>query len=292
MHGAGNDYVYVNCFSEKLPIAPEPLARFLADRHFGVGGDGMVLVIPSEQADAGMRMFNADGSESEMCGNAIRCVGKLLYDNGISRKNSMRIETGKGVLTVDRLADDMYRVDMGEPVFEPANIPTTLQATRDGRVIEAPLAVAGRNVAVTCLSMGNPHAVVFVDQLSDVWVFEVGPKMEVAPEFPNRVNAEFAEVLSPSSIRMRVWERGTGETFACGTGACATLVAGVLTGRTGRRAELLLRGGVLDIEWREEDNHVFMTGNAVEVFRGDMDIPDDLAPGILEISGGDSNALV
>ncbi len=270
MHGAGNDYVYVNCFEENLPDDPAGLARRIADRHFGVGGDGLILIRPSEVADARMQMFNADGSEAEMCGNGVRCVAKYVYDHGIKRSDSLRIETGNGVLSLEVEVVDgrvcRVRVDMGEPILEAAKIPTTLPGDP---VVSAPLAVAGRELAVTCVSMGNPHAITYVDRLDDGWVLGVGPKMEVDPHFPRRVNAEFVEVLSPSELRMRVWERGSGETLACGTGASAVCVAGVLTGRTERRVLAHLPGGDLELEWSDADNRVYMTGPAVEVFQGE-----------------------
>ncbi len=270
MHGAGNDYIYINCFEESLPDRPEELARRMSDRHFGVGGDGLVLISHSEIADARMRMFNADGSESEMCGNAIRCVAKFIYDRDISRRNPMTIETGAGPLTLDLFTTgdqvDRVRVDMGEPILTAEQIPTTFSGEQ---VVDAELAVGGKSLRVTCVSMGNPHCVVFVDQPTDDWVLGVGPQIEVDPHFPNRVNAEFVQVLSRSEVRQRTWERGSGETLACGTGACAVCVAGVLTGRTDRQIVVHLPGGDLEIEWNEADNHVYKTGPAVEVFSGD-----------------------
>lgn len=274
MHGAGNDYVYVNCFEEPLPSDPAALAQKIADRHFGAGGDGLILICPSTKADARMRMFNADGSESEMCGNGVRCVAKYVYDHGISRSKTLKIETGRGVLSLDlEIAGDKVqrvRVDMGEPILEPAKIPTTLPGdpSRPGNpVVNASLNIAGRELQVTCVSMGNPHCITYVDRLSDDWVLGVGPKVEVHPCFPKRVNAEFIEILSPTEIRMRVWERGSGETLACGTGASAVCVAGVLTGRTSRKILVHLPGGDLELHWAE-NNHVYMTGPAVEVFTG------------------------
>ena len=268
MHGIGNDYVYVNCFEEPFPADPASLARQIADRHFGVGGDGLILICPSTVADARMRMYNADGSESEMCGNGIRCVAKYVYDRGIQRRPQLRIETGRGVLTLDlEVVQDRVqrvRVDMGEPILDAARIPTTFA---NSPVVNAELPVAGHTLPVTCVSMGNPHCVTFVDRLSDEWVLGVGPQIEVDPHFPRRVNAEFVEVLSPSEVRMRVWERGSGETLACGTGASAVCVAGVLAGRTDRRILAHLPGGDLELEWAE-NNHVYKTGPAVEVFEG------------------------
>ncbi|MBN1908422.1 MAG: diaminopimelate epimerase [Pirellulales bacterium] len=276
MQGAGNDYIYVNAFEETLPDDLPELARRVSDRHFGIGADGLILIGPSEAADARMRMFNADGSESEMCGNGIRCVAKYVHDHGIARKTRLTIETGAGVLTLDlEVADgraERVRVDMGEPILEATRIPTTLAGDP---VVNVPMTAADRAFRVTCVSMGNPHCVTFVKQLSDEWVLGVGPKVETDPHFPNRVNAEFVEVLSPTEIRMRVWERGSGETLACGTGACAVCVAGVLAGRTERTILAHLPGGDLELTWSETDNHVFMTGPAVEVFSGDWPLETD-----------------
>lgn len=274
MHGAGNDYVYVNCFEEAFPEHPDELARRIADRHFGVGGDGLILICPSPVADARMRMFNADGSEAEMCGNGVRCVAKYVYDHGISRNKTLKIETGRGVLSLDLEVVDgrarRVRVDMGEPILEPALIPTTLAGdpSRPGHpVVNAKLNAGGQELEVTCVSMGNPHCITFVDEVNDAWVLGVGPEVEVDPHFPKRVNAEFVQVYSPEEIRMRVWERGSGETLACGTGASAVCVAGVLTGRTARKILAHLPGGDLELHWAE-NNHVYMTGPAVEVFSG------------------------
>lgn len=279
MHGAGNDYVYVNCFEEALPEHPDELARRIADRHFGVGGDGLILICPSSVADARMRMFNADGSEAEMCGNGVRCVAKYVYDHGIARNKTLKIETGRGVLSLDlEIVDDRarrVRVDMGEPILEPAKIPTTLPGDRSRSgtpVVNATLNACGRELEVTCVSMGNPHCITFVDEVTDEWVLGIGPEVEVDPHFPNRVNAEFVQVYSPEEIRMRVWERGSGETLACGTGASAVCVAGVLTGRTGRQILAHLPGGDLELHWAE-NNHVYLTGPAVEVFSGEWHEP-------------------
>ena len=269
MHGAGNDYIYLDGFAQAPPDDPAALAVRIADRHFGVGGDGLILILPSEKADARMRMFNADGSEAEMCGNGIRCVAKYIYDHGIARRPTLQIETGAGILSLDLSIEEgrvaKARVDMGRPVLEAARIPTTLPGDP---VVDAELAAGGRALRVTCLSMGNPHCVTFVDRLGDEWVLGVGPAVERAAEFPQRVNAEFVQVLSPREIRMRVWERGSGETLACGTGAAAVCVAGVLGGRTERTIVAHLPGGDLEIEWGGDD-HVYLTGPAEEVFSGD-----------------------
>jgi len=268
--GIGNDYVYVDCVRQAMPRDPAGLARKISDRHFGVGSDGLILICPSERADARMRMFNADGSESEMCGNGVRCVAKFVHDHGIARKPVLTIETGRGVLTLELFLAggkvDRVRVDMGEPILTAEKIPTRLPGDPP---IDAFLDVDGVTYQVTCASMGNPHCVTFVDAITDYHVHEVGPKVETHTLFPRRTNVEFVRVISPDEVEMRVWERGSGETLACGTGACAVCVAGVLTGRTRRKVTIHLRGGDLDLEWDEASNHVFKTGPAVEVFSGE-----------------------
>jgi diaminopimelate epimerase len=270
MHGAGNDYVYVDCFAQRLPDRLPELARQISDRRFGVGGDGLILIRPSDVADARMQMFNADGSEAEMCGNGIRCVAKYVYDHGICRQRELRIETGAGVLEIEvEVQGDKViraRVDMGEPILEAAKIPTRLSGDP---VVNQPLDVEGVTLPVTCVSMGNPHCVTFVDEATDELVLGLGPRIETDARFPARVNVEFIEVLSKSEVKQRTWERGSGETWACGTGASAVCVAGVLTGQTDRRILNHLRGGDLELEWNEQDNHVYMTGPAAEVFSGD-----------------------
>lgn len=270
MHGAGNDYVYVNCFDEPIPADIPPLAVSMADRHTGVGGDGLILICPSEIADARMRMFNADGSEAEMCGNGLRCVAKYAYDHGICRQDKLAIETGAGVLSVDLEAAqgvvDRVRVNMGEPILEAAKIPTTLVGNP---VADAKIEIADRTLNATCVSMGNPHCVIYVEEATDELVLGLGPQIETSPYFPARVNVEFIEVISPTEVRQRTWERGSGETLACGTGASAVCVAGVLTGQTQRRILNHLRGGDLELEWNETDNCVYMTGPATEVFTGE-----------------------
>lgn len=275
MHGAGNDYVYVDCFSQAAPGDPAEVARRVSDRHFGVGGDGLVLILPSEAADARMRMFNADGSEAEMCGNAVRCVAKYVYDHGLARKPTLKVETGRGVLSLDlEVAGgrvERVRVDMGEPILPADQIPTTLPGNErlpGCPVVDAELSIGGRKLKVTCVSMGNPHCVTYVPKLSDYWVLRIGPKVETDPHFSRRVNAEFVEVISRAEARMRVWERGSGETMACGTGASAVCVAGAISDRTDRKVLVHLRGGDLELHWAE-DNHVYMTGPAVEVFSGE-----------------------
>ena len=276
MHGAGNDYVYVDLFHETLPEEPKTLAPKISDRHFGVGADGLILIAPSENPNASARMimYNADGSMSEMCGNGVRCVAKYVYDSGLAASERFFIETGAGLLEMRCEIENgkavRVRVDMGEPILTPEKIPTTLLSSGKsaaGPVVDEPLACGGRTFGVTCVSMGNPHCVTFVDEPTDEWVLGIGPLVETDTHFPRRVNAEFAQILSNDEIRLRVWERGTGETLACGTGTCATLVAAALSGRCGRKALVHLPGGDLKIEWAE-NNHVFMTGEAVEVFRG------------------------
>ncbi|MCS6864768.1 MAG: diaminopimelate epimerase [Gemmataceae bacterium] len=275
MHGLGNDYVYVDCIRQRPPADPAALARRISDRHFGVGSDGLILIGPSERADARMRMFNADGSESEMCGNGIRCVAKFVYDHGIATKPRLTIETGRGVLTLDVEVQDgkvsRVRVNMGEPILEAAKIPTTLPGDPPRNAL---LVVGGREFAVTCVSMGNPHAVLYVgDEFFRTddrdWVAEFGPKIEHHEAFPRRVNVHFVKVHSPTEVTLRTWERGSGMTLACGTGACAVCVAGVLTGRTQRKILAHLPGGDLELEWSAADNCVYKTGPATEVFTGE-----------------------
>jgi diaminopimelate epimerase len=269
MHGAGNDYVYVNCFDETPPADLAALAVAVSDRHKGIGSDGLILIRPSSAADARMQMFNADGSEAEMCGNGVRCVAKYLYDHNVARKETLRIETGRGVLVLKVLTSggkvDRVRVGMGQPILKSAEIPTRLSG--DPPVL-VPLDVAGRELRVTCVSMGNPHCVTFVDEIVDDLVLRIGPQIERHPAFPKRVNAEFVKVLSRTETVLRVWERGSGETQACGTGACAAAVAGVLAGLTDRKILTHLPGGDLELEWTSS-GEVEMTGPAVEVFEGE-----------------------
>jgi diaminopimelate epimerase len=269
MHGAGNDYIYVDCFAQPAPHHPADLAIRMSDRHKGIGGDGLVLIGPSERGDARMRMFNADGSESEMCGNAIRCVAKYLCDHGLVRKSELNIETGRGVLTLQVFSEKgkvtQARVNMGRPILESQQIPTLLPGDPP---VKAHLEIGGHTLSVTCVSMGNPHCVTFVDQVNDALVLGIGPQVERHPLFPRRVNAEFVRVISPREVEMRVWERGSGETQACGTGASAVCVAGVLNGLTERTITAHLPGGDLTLEWSDA-GEVYMTGPAVEVFSGD-----------------------
>lgn len=272
MQGAGNDYVYINGFEETV-ADPSQLARKISDRHFGVGSDGLVLVLPSKAADVRMRMFNADGSEAEMCGNASRCVAKFAYEHGLVKKGDMLLETGAGIKPVRLVFKDGVvtgaTVDMGEPVLEADKIPVLLDCNADRACIASKMTVDGKEYAVTAVSMGNPHAVIVVNNPAELDLPRLGPKFENHSLFPKRINTEFVEILSRHSIRMRVWERGAGETLACGTGACAALVACVLNGLVERKAEVHLTGGVLEIEWNETDNHVYMTGAADTVFTGE-----------------------
>lgn len=282
MQGAGNDYVYVNCFQEPTPDEPAELAREISDRHFGVGADGLILICPSKIADARMRMFNADGSESEMCGNGVRCVAKYVYDHAIARKPMLAIETGRGVLALDLSVEDgrvtRVRVDMGEPILEASRIPVALAAQR---AVDAPLTdeiaaavagfreAAGLDARMTCVSMGNPHVVFYCRDVQRVPLETVGPVIERAAVFPQRVNVHFVQPHAPGEVTMRTWERGSGITLACGTGASAVCVAGVLTRRGERKILAHLPGGDLELEFNEANNHVYMTGPAVEVFTGD-----------------------
>ena len=271
MHGAGNDYVYVNGFD--LQIADPPaLARALSPRRKGIGSDGLILIQPSSVAAVRMEMYNADGSRGEMCGNGIRCVGKYAWEHGLARENPMRVETDAGIKMLELEVSDgevrSVNVDMGEPILDPARIP----AHFDGpTAIDAPLEVDGEIHRVTCVSMGNPHCVLFVADVGALDLEAIGPSFEHHARFPKRTNTEFVQVLSPREVKMRVWERGSGETAACGTGACAVAVGAALTGRTDRRVRVHLLGGDLDIEWRA-DGHVAMRGEAVEVFTGEIEI--------------------
>ena len=275
MHGAGNDYVYIEGFTQSLPKDLERLAVELSHRRFGIGGDGVILILPSDRADARMRMFNADGSESEMCGNGIRCVAKFVHDSGIARKPKLAIETGAGVLSLDLNTTsgvvDQVTVDMGEPRLLASQIPTTL-GTSDQPVINHKLEYKGHTLFGTCDSMGNPHCVIFVPEITDELVLGIGPLIENDNRFPKRTNVEFVEILARGEVRQRTWERGSGETWACGTGASAVCVAGVLTERTDRTILYHLTGGDLTLRCDESSKHVFMTGPAVEVFQGRVKI--------------------
>ena len=271
MHGCGNDYVYVNCFEEEVKD-PVSLSIAISDRHFGVGGDGLVLICPSDRADAKMRMFNADGSEGKMCGNAIRCVGKYLYDHGIVRKTTVTIETLSGIKTLELFLKDgkvdSAQVNMGPAILIPSEIPVNLPGER---AVAVPVKIAGEEHTITCVSMGNPHCIVFGGDPYELDLPKIGPLFENDPLFPERVNTEFIEVLDDHTLNMRVWERGSGETWACGTGACAATVAAVLNGfcKKGKDISVRLRGGELTIRYTDEA--VFMTGKATEVFHGEWD---------------------
>lgn len=272
MHGTGNDYIYVDYFKEKVEN-PEILATKICDRHKGIGADGLVLIMPSDTCDFRMRMFNRDGSEAQMCGNASRCVGKYVYDSGYTQKQTIALETKAGVKMLDLFPVngkvETVKVDMGEPVVRAQEVPVRWpEETLINRVID----FEPEKYALTCVSMGNPHAVVFTENIAGLELEKIGRKIENHPMFPEKVNVEFVEILSPTQARMRVWERGSGETQACGTGACAVLVAGVLNKKLERKALISLLGGNLDIEWNETNNRVYMTGDAVEVFEGKIEI--------------------
>jgi diaminopimelate epimerase len=268
MQGIGNDYIYVDGFQETIKD-PEALAVRMSDRHFGVGGDGLILILPSASADARMRIFNADGSEAQMCGNGIRCLAKYVYESGIARKPQLTVETLAGNLRLQLLTAngtvERVRVNMGMPRLRRQDIPMLGEGER---VLRETLTVADRQFDVTCVSMGNPHCVIYVDDVATFPVGHYGPLLEHHRQFPQRTNVEWIEWLNRSEIRQRTWERGSGETLACGTGACAASVASVLNGKTDRAVTVRLLGGNLEIEWADDD-HVYMTGPAVEVFRGE-----------------------
>ncbi len=268
MEGCGNDYIYINCFQEQV-TDPGELAISMSERHFGVGSDGLVLIMPCEEADFRMRMFNADGSEGEMCGNAIRCVGKYVYDRDLTKHTKVSVCTLAGIKYLElHIVDgvvDTVTVDMGEPVLEAEKIPVKSQKHP---VLRESLTILDREFPFTCVSMGNPHGVTFVADTDSFEVEKYGRIVEVHPIFPNKVNAEFAQIIDKTHIKMRVWERGSGETMACGTGACATLVASALNGFSEREADVILLGGTLHIKWDEKNNHVYMTGPARFSFDG------------------------
>ena len=270
MHGAGNDYIYMNGFAQKIEN-PSELAVRLSDRHFGIGSDGLVLILPSDTCDFRMQMFNSDGSEAEMCGNASRCVGKYVYDNGLTDKKKITLETKAGVKYITLLDGDAtarkVTVDMGEPILAPTLIPVQVA---EEPVLDYPLDVDGKIWKISCVSMGNPHAVIFMQGIKDLDLPVLGPKFEMHPIFPRKTNTEFIEVVDRNTLNMRVWERGAGETLACGTGACAAAVAAVLNGHCDRNVTIHLLGGDLKIEWDALNNHVYMTGEAVTVFDGEL----------------------
>lgn len=273
MHGAGNDYIYVD--TQRYPIEhPETLAIKWSAPHTGIGSDGLVLIGSSEKGDFSMRIFNADGSEAKMCGNASRCIGKYLYEHGLTHKQEIRLETLSGIKILQLHVKDgsvnSVTVDMGKPADEPVDY--------DGQgakpMKERPIVAGGKQWIGTTVSMGNPHLVIFVEDLNEIDIEDAGPKLENHPLFPGRINVEFAQILEDGKIRMRVWERGSGITQACGTGACATAVAACITGRCGTKSDIIMDGGTLTIEWNQENRHVLMTGEATQVFEGEINIED------------------
>ena len=270
MHGIGNDYVYVNCFKEEIKN-PSELARFVSNRNFGVGSDGLILIRPSEKADFQMDMYNSDGSQAEMCGNGIRCVGKYVYDYGLTDKTQITIDTLAGIKYLDLTVEDgkvsKIRVNMGEPILTPEQIPVI---SKKNPAVNIPIEVKGKEYHMTCVSMGNPHAIVFMDHVKDLDIEVIGPHFDNHTCFPKRTNTEFVEVLDRNTVNMRVWERGAGETLACGTGACATAVACVLNDKTEDHITVHLLGGDLEIEWDKESNQIYMTGPATTVFDGEL----------------------
>ncbi len=270
MHGLGNDYVYIDAINQKIENESS-LAKFVSNRHFGIGSDGLILICKSEIADFKMRMFNSDGSEAEMCGNGIRCVGKFVYDKGLTNKTTVKIETLAGIKTLILNTKDgkvdTARVDMGEPILEAEKIPVI---STEKPVKNLELEAENKKFKFTCVSMGNPHAITIVENTKEFDVEKYGKVLEIDKAFPKKANIEFAQIIDRQNINMRVWERGAGETLACGTGACATAVACNLNGLTDRKVNIELLGGTLNIEWNETDNHVYMTGPAVTVFDGEL----------------------
>lgn len=272
MHGISNDYIYINGATETIDNLSEVAVK-LSDRHTGIGSDGIVMILPSKICDFKMRMFNSDGSEAEMCGNASRCVGKYVFDKGLTKKTNISLETLAGKKTLNlHVVDgkvDMVTVDMGEPILRGTDIPTIFDLPT---VLRQPIEVSGKKILTTCVSMGNPHSVVYVDDVDSLDLEKIGPSYESHPAFPHKTNTEFVEIISRNEVKMRVWERGAGETMACGTGACAVAVASVLNGFTDRDVRVKLRGGDLQIKWDDDDNHVYMTGPATTVYEGDVEI--------------------
>ena len=271
MHGLGNDYVYMDAINQNIEKRAE-LAKFVSDRHFGIGSDGLILICPSEVADFKMQMFNSDGSEAEMCGNGIRCVGKFVYDKGLTNKTTISIETLAGIKVLEMQEEQgkikLVKVDMGEPILEPERIPVK---SNEYPVKNLELKAADKEFNFTCVSMGNPHAITFIKE--DVNTFDIckyGKILECDEAFPNRANIEFVNILDEKTLKMRVWERGAGETLACGTGACGVAVAAILNNYTQRKVTVKLLGGDLEIDWNKEDNHVYMTGPATTVFEGQL----------------------
>jgi diaminopimelate epimerase len=272
MHGAGNDYVYIDCFKEKVDN-PEELAVKVSDRHKGIGADGLVLIMPSDSCDFRMRIFNLDGSEAQMCGNATRCIGKYVYDIGYTQKQTITLETKSGIKILELFPENgkvkKVKVDMGEPILIAEKIPVRWKGEK---LINQTIDFESEKYALTSVSMGNPHAVIFTNDVDLLNMEKIGRKIENHPMFPERTNVEFVEILSSTHAKMRVWERGSGETQACGTGACAVLVASVLNEKLGRKATISLLGGDLELEWNENNNRVYMTGEAVKVFEGNYEL--------------------
>ena len=277
MHGIGNDYVYVNCFEESVKN-PAEVSKFVSDRHFGIGSDGLILISPSAIADFRMNIYNADGSQAEMCGNGIRCVAKYVYDYGLTDKTEISVETLAGIkylrLQVENGKVASVEVNMGAPILEPKEIPV---AVEESPVVNVPVEVKGKIYHMTCVSMGNPHAIIFMNNVKDLDIAALGPYFENHTVFPKRTNTEFVEVLDRNTVNMRVWERGSDETLACGTGACATTVACILNDKTENEVTVHLLGGDLKIRWDREANQVYMTGPATVVFDGEITLPDGIA---------------
>lgn len=275
MHGAGNDYVYVDCTKTELEN-PGKVSEFVSDRHFGIGSDGLILIKNSDKADFFMEMYNADGSQGKMCGNGIRCVGKFVYDNGLTDKTMVTIDTLSGIKILELNIEDgkvkTAKVNMGAPILKPEEVPVVIEGFEGDKVLAYPIALNGKEYQITCVSMGNPHAIVYRNGIKDMKIEEIGPLFENHKIFPERVNTEFIEVIDRKNLNMRVWERGSGETLACGTGACASLVATVLNGLCDETATLHLLGGDLKITWDREVNTVFMEGPAETVFTGEIDL--------------------
>lgn len=276
MHGCGNDYIYIDGARERIPAEQKPeLVRRLSDRHFGIGGDGVIFINPSDQADFEMEMYNMDGTRAEMCGNGIRCVAKYVYDKGLTDQTQISVISAGRIKYLDLHVENgrvsTVKVNMGEPILKACEIPV-LAEDEKGEVIAEPIEIEGEAYRMTCVSMGNPHAVVFVEDVQDFPLEQVGPGLEKHPRFPKRVNAEFVKILDEETIEMRVWERGTGETLACGTGACAAAVACSLNGLTKDTVTVKLLGGTLQIQWDKAENRVYMTGPATTVFEGEIEI--------------------
>lgn len=276
MHGIGNDYIYVNCLEETVEH-PQKLAKFVSDRHFGIGSDGLILIKPSDTADFEMAMYNADGSRGEMCGNAIRCVAKYVYDHGMTDKTDISIETLAGIkhirITAEHNKAVLARVNMGKPELVPEKIPVFIKEDMPRQIVNYPITAGTKEYRMTCVSMGNPHCVIFTDDVDGLELEKTGPLFEHHAYFPNRMNTEFVKVIDKKTLQMRVWERGSGETLACGTGACAVTAAAVLNGFTERAVTVRLRGGELQIEWDEDTGDVYMTGPAESVFEGEIQVP-------------------